>query len=100
MKPLCRNHLISTLINIVGIRVSPRMIVRVNVARASGDSEGSDDRKVGCNMTGAKVSAVLRPFRGAAIGSAVVLLLSFSAYHLHFNLSAAASLDILIVLFI
>jgi two-component system sensor histidine kinase KdpD len=51
-------------------------------------------------MTGAKVSAVLRPFRGAAIGSAVVLLVSFSAYHLHFNLSAAASLDILIVLFI
>lgn len=83
-----------------GIRVSTRMIVRVNVARASGDSEGSDDRKVGCNMTSAKVSAVLRPFRGAAIGSAVVLLVSFSAYHLHFNLSAAASLDILIVLFI
>jgi two-component system sensor histidine kinase KdpD len=51
-------------------------------------------------MTGAKVSAVLRPFRGAAIGSAVVVLVSFSAYHLHFNLSAAASLDILIVLFV
>jgi two-component system sensor histidine kinase KdpD len=51
-------------------------------------------------MTSARVSAVLRPFRGAAIGSAVVLLVSFSAYHLHFNLSAAASLDILIVLFI
>jgi two-component system, OmpR family, sensor histidine kinase KdpD len=51
-------------------------------------------------MTSAKVSAVLRPFRGAAIGSALVLLVSFSAYHLHFNLSAAASLDILIVLFI
>jgi two-component system sensor histidine kinase KdpD len=73
------------------------MIVRVNVARAS---DGIDDRKVGCNMTSAKVSAVLRPFRGAAIGSALVLLVSFSAYHLHFNLSAAASLDILIVLFI
>ena len=86
-----------------GIRVSSGMIVRVNVARASSDSEGSDDsddRKVGCNMTSAKVSAMLRPFRGAAIGSAVVLLVSFSAYHLHFNLSAAASLDILIVLFI
>jgi two-component system sensor histidine kinase KdpD len=51
-------------------------------------------------MTSAKLTAVLRPFRGAAIGSAVVLLVSFSAYHLHFNLSAAASLDILIVLFI
>jgi len=51
-------------------------------------------------MTSGKVSAVLRPFRGAAIGSAVVLLVSFSAYRLHFNLSAAASLDILIVLFI
>jgi two-component system sensor histidine kinase KdpD len=83
-----------------GIRVSPGMIVRVNVARASGDSDDSDDRKVGCNMTSAKVSAMFRPFRGAAIGSAVVLLVSFSAYHLHFNLSAAASLDILIVLFI
>jgi hypothetical protein len=30
-----------------GIRVSPRMIVRVNVARANGASEGSD-RTVGC----------------------------------------------------
>src|SRR5580692_2844166 len=48
-----------------GIRVSPRMIVLVNVARASGDGEGSDDRKVGCNMTGAKVSAMVRPYRGA-----------------------------------
>jgi two-component system, OmpR family, sensor histidine kinase KdpD len=76
------------------------MIVRVNVVQASGDSEGCDGRKVGCNMTSGKVSAVLRPFRGAAIGSAVVLLVSFSAYRLHFNLSAAASLDILIVLFI
>src|SRR5580698_4485709 len=76
------------------------MIVRINVVQASGDSEGSDDRKVGCNMTSARVSAVLRPFRGAAIGSAVVLLVSFSAYRLHFNLSASASLDILIVLFI
>jgi len=76
------------------------MIVQVNVARASGDSEGGDDRKVGCNMTSAKVSAALRPFRGAAIGSAVVLLVSFCTYHLHFNLSAAASLDILIILFI
>jgi hypothetical protein len=28
-----------------GIRVSPRMIVRVNVARAKGDSEGSDEEK-------------------------------------------------------
>jgi signal transduction histidine kinase len=83
-----------------GIRVSPRTIVLVNVPRASGDGEGSDDRKVGCNMSSAKVIAVLRPFRGSAIGSAVVLLVSFSAYHLHFNLSAAASLDILIVLFI
>src|ERR1700723_3750415 len=51
-------------------------------------------------MTSAKVSAVLRPFRGSAIGSAVVLLISFCTYHLHFNLSAAASLDILIILFI
>ena len=51
-------------------------------------------------MTSAKVSAVLRPFRGTAIGSAVVLLVSFCAYHLHCNLSAAASLDILIVVFI
>jgi two-component system sensor histidine kinase KdpD len=51
-------------------------------------------------MTSAKLSAMLRPFRGSAVGSAVVLLVSFSAYHLHFNLSAAASLDILIVLFI
>jgi two-component system, OmpR family, sensor histidine kinase KdpD len=76
------------------------MIVRINVVQASGDSEGSDDRKVGCNMTSARVSTVLRPFRGAAIGSTVVLLVSFSAYRLHFNLSAAASLDILIVLFI
>jgi two-component system sensor histidine kinase KdpD len=76
------------------------MIVWVNVVQASGDSEGGDDRKVGCNMTSAKVSAGLRPFRGSAVGSAVVLLLSFSAYHLHFNLSAAASLDTLIVLFI
>jgi two-component system, OmpR family, sensor histidine kinase KdpD len=56
--------------------------------------------EVGCNMTSAKVSALLRPFRGAAIGSAVVLLVSFCAYRLHFNLSAAASLDILIVLFV
>ena len=51
-------------------------------------------------MTSAKIKAVLRPFRGAATGSAVVLVVSFSAYHLHFNLSAAASLDILIILFI
>ena len=51
-------------------------------------------------MTRAKVTAVLRPFRGATTGSAVVLLASFCAYHLHFNLSAAASLDILIILFI
>ena len=80
--------------------MSSPIVVGVNVARASGDSEGSDDGKVGCNMTSAKVSAVLRPFRGAAIGSALVLLVSFSAYHLHFNLSAAASLDVLIVLFI
>jgi two-component system, OmpR family, sensor histidine kinase KdpD len=72
------------------------MIVRANVARASGDRESSDDRKIGCNMTSVRVKAVLRPFRG----SAVVLLVSFSAYHSHFNLSAAASLDILIVLFI
>src|ERR1700693_1706035 len=34
-------------------------------------------RKVGSNMTSAKESAVLRPFRGSAIGSAVVLLVSF-----------------------
>jgi two-component system sensor histidine kinase KdpD len=51
-------------------------------------------------MTNVKVAALLRRFRGAAIGSAVVLLVSFCAYHLHFNLSAAASLDILIILFI
>jgi two-component system, OmpR family, sensor histidine kinase KdpD len=51
-------------------------------------------------MTSAKVNAVIRPFRGAASGSAVVLLVSFVAYHLHFNLPAAASLDILIVLFV
>jgi two-component system sensor histidine kinase KdpD len=51
-------------------------------------------------MTSAKVAAVLRPFRGAAFGSAVVLLVSFCTYSLHFNLSAAASLDILIILFI
>ena len=51
-------------------------------------------------MTSAKVRAALRPFRGAAIGSVVVLLVSFCAYRLHFNLSAAASLDILIVLFV
>ena len=38
-------------------------------------------------MTSAKVSEVLRHFRGAAIGSAVVLLVSFCAYHLHFNLN-------------
>src|ERR1700733_3501947 len=57
-------------------------------------------RKVGCNMTSAKVTAVLRPFRGAATGSAVVLLVTFCAYHLHFNLSAAASLDMVITLFI
>ncbi len=51
-------------------------------------------------MTSAKVGTMLRPFRGAAIGSAVVLLVSFCGYRLHFNLSAAASLDILIVFFI
>ena len=51
-------------------------------------------------MTSAKVSAVLRPFRGVAIESAVVLMVSFCAYRLHFNLSAAASLDILIILFV
>src|SRR3984885_1448338 len=51
-------------------------------------------------MTSAKVTAVLPPFRGAAIGSAVVLFVSFCTYSLHFNLSAAASLDILIILFI
>ena len=51
-------------------------------------------------MASVKVGTMLRPFRGAAIGSAVVLLVSFCAYRLHFNLSAAASLDILIVLFI
>jgi two-component system sensor histidine kinase KdpD len=56
--------------------------------------------EVGCNMTSAKVGTILRPFRGAAIGSAVVLLVSFCAYRVHFNLSAAASLDILIVLLI
>jgi two-component system sensor histidine kinase KdpD len=56
--------------------------------------------EVGCNMTSAKLGTLLRPFRGAAIGSAVVLLVSFCGYRLHFNLSAAASLDILIVLFI
>jgi hypothetical protein len=72
----------------------------VDAARSSGDSEGSDDRKVGCNMTSVKVTAVLRSFRGVAIGSAVVLFVSFCTYHLHFNLSAAASLDILIILFI
>jgi two-component system, OmpR family, sensor histidine kinase KdpD len=83
-----------------GIRVSLRMIVRANVARASGEREGSDDKKVGSNMTSAKVRAVLRAFRGAAIGSAVVLFVSFCAYHLHFNLSAAASLDTLVVFFI
>jgi two-component system, OmpR family, sensor histidine kinase KdpD len=51
-------------------------------------------------MTSAKVSTMLRPFRGAALGSGVVLLVSFCTYRLHFNLSAAASLDILIVFFI
>jgi two-component system, OmpR family, sensor histidine kinase KdpD len=51
-------------------------------------------------MTSAKVSALLRPFRGAAVGSAVVLLVSFCAYRLRFNLSSAAFLDILIVLFV
>jgi two-component system, OmpR family, sensor histidine kinase KdpD len=100
MKSLGLHHLISATNQHRGIRVSSPIVVGVNVARASGDSEGSDDGKVGCNMTSAKVSAVLRPFRGAAIGSALVLLVSFSAYHLLFNLSAAASLDILIVLFI
>jgi two-component system sensor histidine kinase KdpD len=56
--------------------------------------------EVGCKMINAKVGTMFRPFRGVAIGSAVVLLVSFCAYRLHFNLSAAASLDILIVLFI
>ena len=51
-------------------------------------------------MTSAKASAMVRPFRGAAIGSAVALVGSFCAYRLHFNLSAAASIDILIVLFV
>ena len=56
--------------------------------------------KADCNVTSARVGTMLRPFRGTAIGSAVVLLLSFCAYRLHFNLSAAASLDILIVFFV
>jgi two-component system, OmpR family, sensor histidine kinase KdpD len=51
-------------------------------------------------MTNVKVAALLRRFRGAAIGPAVVLLVSFCTYHLRFNLSAAASLDILIILLI
>lgn len=51
-------------------------------------------------MTSAKLGIMLRPFRGTALGSAVVLLVSFCGYRLHFNLSAAASLDILIVFFI
>jgi two-component system, OmpR family, sensor histidine kinase KdpD len=73
------------------------MTVRVNAARAS---DGREDRKVGRNMTGAKLGAVFRHFRGGAIGSVVAVLVSFCAYLLHFNLSAAASLDIVIVLFI
>jgi hypothetical protein len=51
-------------------------------------------------MTGAKIMTMLRRFRGTAIGSAVVLLMSFCAYRLHFNLAGAASLEIVIVLFI
>jgi hypothetical protein len=37
-------------------------------------------------MTSTNAGAVLRHFRGAAIGSAVVRFVSFCAYHLHFNL--------------
>jgi two-component system, OmpR family, sensor histidine kinase KdpD len=51
-------------------------------------------------MTNARLNIVLRLFGETIVGSAVVLLLSLCAYRLHFNLSAAASLDIVIVLFI
>jgi hypothetical protein len=37
-------------------------------------------------MTSAKVGTMLRPFCASSIGSAVVLLVSFCTYRLHFNL--------------
>jgi two-component system, OmpR family, sensor histidine kinase KdpD len=79
------------------VGVSPRMIVRVKVPEKVTITMTGNQV---CNMTSAKVSTMLRPFRGAALGSCVALLASFCAYRLHFNLSAAASLDILIVFFI
>lgn len=51
-------------------------------------------------MAGAKSDTMIRSFHGALIGSAIVVLVSLCAYRLHFNLSAAASLDVLIVFFI
>jgi two-component system, OmpR family, sensor histidine kinase KdpD len=52
------------------------------------------------NMVSPKLGKMLRRFRGAAIGSAVVVLVSICGYRLHFNLASAASLDIVIVLVI
>ena len=48
------------------------------------------------NMTTAGNRAV-RLIQGAAVGSALVVLVSYCAFRLHFNLSAAGSLDLLIV---
>lgn len=51
-------------------------------------------------MTSAKLKKVLRPLLGALVGIVVVLLVSCCAFRLHFNLASAASLDILIVVFV
>jgi len=62
-----------------------------NAARERSTADGRPNTcvtpriRVGCNMTSAKVSAVLRPILGSAIGSAVVLLASFCAYQQHLN---------------
>lgn len=61
---------------------------------------GADVQTKTGNMTDGNVRTVLRLLLGALAGIVVVLFVSCCAFRLHFNLASAASLDILIVLFV
>jgi two-component system sensor histidine kinase KdpD len=51
-------------------------------------------------MTDTKTRRTIRLVRGVGAGSAVTLFVSYCLFHLHFNLSTAGSIDLLIVVLI
>jgi two-component system, OmpR family, sensor histidine kinase KdpD len=62
--------------------------------------QGAQVPEAVCNMASTKIRRTIRLVRGIGAGSAVTLFVSYCAFRLHFNLSTAGSIDLLIVVLV